>query len=114
MPLNMALNSATAISRDGFTVTAAPEGVARFRRDAAGRFVNLDGSGPHPFGAVYKWAVRDKLAGRRRKSPARAPVPAVDVDPRRASVCPRDRASRPVSSGWGMPAGWSRSPACRC
>src|SRR5512142_341142 len=76
----MPTNKATTVARAGFAVTAAPEGMARFRRDADGRFVNLDGSGPHPFSAVYKWAVRDKLAGRRRKSPPRAPVPAVDVD----------------------------------
>ena len=62
-------------------VTPAPEGVVRFRRDTDGRFVNRDGSGPHGFAAVYKWAVRDKLAGRRRKSPPHAPVPAVNVDP---------------------------------
>jgi hypothetical protein len=35
-----------------FPVTAAPVAAERFRRDAAGRFVNLDGSGPHPFKAV--------------------------------------------------------------
>ena len=70
-----------AAAHDGFPVTPAPDGAVRFRRDAGGRFVNLDGSGPHPFSAVYKWAVRDKLAGRRRKSPSSAPVPAVDLDP---------------------------------
>jgi len=46
----------------------------------APRFKNLDGSGPHPFDTVFKWAVRDKLAGRRRKSPAHAPVPRVEPD----------------------------------
>jgi len=44
------------------------------------RFKNLDGSGPQPFDTVFKWAVRDKLAGRRRKSPARATVPRVEPD----------------------------------
>jgi L-ascorbate metabolism protein UlaG (beta-lactamase superfamily) len=76
----MSIKMATEVARGGFAVTVAPEGTARFRRDVDGRFVNLDGSGPHAFSAVYKWAVRDKLAGRRRKSPPRAPVPAVDVD----------------------------------
>ncbi|MBZ4397843.1 MBL fold metallo-hydrolase [Myxococcus sp. AS-1-15] len=44
------------------------------------RFKNLDGSGPQPFGTVFKWAVADKLAGRRRKSPDHAPVPRVEPD----------------------------------
>jgi L-ascorbate metabolism protein UlaG (beta-lactamase superfamily) len=44
------------------------------------RFKNLDGSGPHPLGSVFKWAVGDKLAGRRRKSPHRAPIPRVEPD----------------------------------
>jgi L-ascorbate metabolism protein UlaG (beta-lactamase superfamily) len=63
-----------------FAVTRAPVDGERFRRSADGRFVNLDGSGPHPFKAVYKWAVADKLAGRRRKSPEKVEVPAVAVD----------------------------------
>jgi L-ascorbate metabolism protein UlaG (beta-lactamase superfamily) len=46
----------------------------------APRFKNLDGSTPHSFDSVFKWAVMDKLAGRRRKSPARAPVPRVEPD----------------------------------
>ncbi len=64
-----------------FPITRAPDDASRFRRDGEGRFVNLDGTGPQPFGNVLKWAVTDKLAGRRRKSPARAEVPAVTVDP---------------------------------
>jgi len=63
-----------------FPVTRAPDEGGRFRRDGAGRFVNLDGTGPHPFRDVYKWAVTDKLAGRRRKSPPTAEVPAVVPD----------------------------------
>jgi L-ascorbate metabolism protein UlaG (beta-lactamase superfamily) len=46
----------------------------------APRFTNTDGSGPTPFSNVFKWAVRDKLAGRRRKSPPTAPVPRVEPD----------------------------------
>jgi L-ascorbate metabolism protein UlaG (beta-lactamase superfamily) len=80
--------TATSASGQGFSVRPAPEGAVRFRRAADGRFVNLDGSGPHPFSAVYKWAVRDKLARRRRKSPSRAPVPAVAVDPAAFRVAP--------------------------
>jgi L-ascorbate metabolism protein UlaG (beta-lactamase superfamily) len=52
----------------------------RFRRDTKGRFVNLDGSGPHPFRAVFKWGVVDSLTHKRRKSPRNAPVPAVAPD----------------------------------
>ena len=63
-----------------FPVTRAPVEAERFRRDPDGRFVNLDGSGPHPWKAVYKWAVADKLAGRRRKSPAHAVVPHTTPD----------------------------------
>ena len=44
------------------------------------RFKNLDGSGPQPLDRVFKWAVADKLAGRRRKAPDRAPVPRVEPD----------------------------------
>jgi L-ascorbate metabolism protein UlaG (beta-lactamase superfamily) len=71
-----------------FPVTPAPVESERFRRDAGGRFVNLDGSGPHPFKDVYRWAVADKLRGRRRKSPPRAPVPAVVVDAEALRVPP--------------------------
>ncbi len=49
-------------------------------RDREGRFVNLDGSGPKTFGAVLKWSVLDRIAGKRRKSPDRAPVPTVKPD----------------------------------
>ncbi len=46
----------------------------------APRFKNLDGSLPQGFDVVLKWAVMDKLTGRRRKSPGRAPVPRVEPD----------------------------------
>jgi len=48
--------------------------------DSQGHFLNLDGTTPQPFSAVWKWAVTDRLAGRRRKSPPRAPVPTVQPD----------------------------------
>jgi L-ascorbate metabolism protein UlaG (beta-lactamase superfamily) len=44
------------------------------------RFKNLDGSGPQPASAVFRWAVVDKLAGRRRSSEARVEVPSVQPD----------------------------------
>ncbi|WPB75800.1 MBL fold metallo-hydrolase [Archangium violaceum] len=46
----------------------------------AARFKNLDGSLPHALGNVFKWAVGDKLAGKRRKSPDTAPVRRVEPD----------------------------------
>jgi len=49
-------------------------------RDAAGRFVNLDGSGPPGFSSVFRWAVVDRLCGRRRRSPDHAPVARVEPD----------------------------------
>ncbi|HET9595110.1 MAG TPA: MBL fold metallo-hydrolase [Anaeromyxobacteraceae bacterium] len=49
-------------------------------RDEDGRFVNLDGSGPKGLGDVLRWSVWDRLLGRRRSSPDRAPVPRVDPD----------------------------------
>jgi len=49
-------------------------------RDAAGRFVNLDGSFPRGLGTVLKWVVWDRIAGNRRISPQRAPIPTVAPD----------------------------------
>jgi len=39
--------------------------------------VNLDGSGPHPLRAVFKWAVVDRLLGRRRPAKRAFQTPAV-------------------------------------
>jgi L-ascorbate metabolism protein UlaG (beta-lactamase superfamily) len=44
------------------------------------RFKNLDGSGPQPLSSVFQWAVKDRLAGKRRKSPPNASVPRVEPD----------------------------------
>jgi L-ascorbate metabolism protein UlaG (beta-lactamase superfamily) len=82
------------VDNQRFPVTLAPDTATRFRRDASDRFVNLDGSGPNPLRDVWKWAVADKLAGRRRKSPPRATV---------ASVTP-DHAALRVPPGPGEPA----------
>jgi L-ascorbate metabolism protein UlaG (beta-lactamase superfamily) len=49
-------------------------------RDPERRFVNLDGSRPLGLRAVLRWSVWDRLAGRRRVSPDRAPVPVVAPD----------------------------------
>jgi L-ascorbate metabolism protein UlaG (beta-lactamase superfamily) len=44
------------------------------------RFKNLDGSGPNAGAMVFRWAVLDRIMGRRRKSPASAAVPSVAAD----------------------------------
>ena len=44
------------------------------------RFVNLDGTGPQPLNAVLKWAVVDKVLGRRRSDNVPAATPRVDVN----------------------------------
>jgi L-ascorbate metabolism protein UlaG (beta-lactamase superfamily) len=49
-------------------------------RDRQGRFINLDGSGPHSANEVLRWAVLDKIAGRRRKSADGAGAPVVRPD----------------------------------
>ncbi len=49
-------------------------------RGAGGRFVNLDGSWPAGLPTVLRWMVWDRLTGRRRRTPARAKVPAVAPD----------------------------------
>src|SRR6267378_1691739 len=63
-------------------------------RDPGGRFRNLDGTGAHPPGALFRWAVLDPLAGRRRRSPARAEVPSVVPDRVSATFVPSQHWSR--------------------
>jgi L-ascorbate metabolism protein UlaG (beta-lactamase superfamily) len=44
------------------------------------RFSNLDGSGPHPFATIFKWAVVDRLLGRREPAAGSARAPSVTPD----------------------------------
>jgi L-ascorbate metabolism protein UlaG (beta-lactamase superfamily) len=44
------------------------------------RFLNLDGSGPHAFSAVLKWALVDRVLGRRRAGSSAHPAPRVEAD----------------------------------
>lgn len=44
------------------------------------KFLNLDGSGPNGVKELLKWQVTERLAGRRRSNPSRAPVPTVAPD----------------------------------
>jgi len=57
-------------------------------RDQDGRFVNPDGVPPAGFGAVMRWAVWDRVTGKRRQSPDRAPVPFVQADAARLATPP--------------------------
>jgi L-ascorbate metabolism protein UlaG (beta-lactamase superfamily) len=57
-------------------------------RDDRGRFLNLDGSGPPRVASVFRWAVLDRLAGRRRVSPPHAPLPRAEPDLARLSLPP--------------------------
>jgi L-ascorbate metabolism protein UlaG (beta-lactamase superfamily) len=50
------------------------------RSSARFRFVNLDGSEPHPLSDVLRWALLDRVRGRRRASPSTADVPSVPAD----------------------------------
>lgn len=49
-------------------------------RDAEGRFTNLDGSEPKGLGTALKWGVWDRITGKRRVTPDRAPVATVAPD----------------------------------
>ena len=44
------------------------------------RYRNMDGTGPHSSADVFRWAVVDRLSGRRRNAPARSPVASVVPD----------------------------------
>jgi L-ascorbate metabolism protein UlaG (beta-lactamase superfamily) len=44
------------------------------------RFVNLDGSEPQAFGAVFKWGVVDRVLGRRNRGSVASPAPRVEPD----------------------------------
>jgi L-ascorbate metabolism protein UlaG (beta-lactamase superfamily) len=62
------------------------------------RYRNTDGSGPHSSSEAFRWAVVDRLSGRRRSSPRRAAVPTVVPD--LAAL------SRPPASGDGIRLTW--------
>lgn len=106
MPRRRALLAALALT--GLAVTAdattppAPPPVQPV--DEAGRFVNLDGSRPQGLGAVWRWAVADRLAGRRRRSPDRAPVARLEPDLARLATPPAP--GQPARLTWLGHASW--------
>jgi L-ascorbate metabolism protein UlaG (beta-lactamase superfamily) len=68
------------------------------------RYSNLDGSGPNAGGMVFRWAVLDRLAGRRRRSPATCPVPFIQPDP--ATLATPPGAGEPARLTWLGHASW--------
>jgi L-ascorbate metabolism protein UlaG (beta-lactamase superfamily) len=78
-------------------VTAPPPGFVQ-PRAPDGRFVNLDGSGPKGLGAVLRWAVVDRITGRRRRPPEKGPTPTVKAD--------AARLARPPARGEGIRLTW--------
>jgi L-ascorbate metabolism protein UlaG (beta-lactamase superfamily) len=68
------------------------------------RFRNLDGSGPAAGSQVFRWAVIDKVTGRRRRSASSAPVPWMKTDPARIATAPA--AGEPARLTWIGHASW--------
>ena len=77
---------------------APPRGSQKFR------FVNQDGSEPHPLSSVLKWAVVDRVLGRRRPSSAASPAPSVAPDLQQLSRPPE--VSQPARLTWLGHASW--------
>lgn len=69
----------------------------------AGPFVNTDGSGPVPFSQVFKWW-SGSLTGKRRRSPARAPMRRVDPDVKALATPPGP--GEPARLTWLGHASW--------
>jgi L-ascorbate metabolism protein UlaG (beta-lactamase superfamily) len=69
-------------------------GLATVSCSSAGRFLNLDGSGPPRISAAFRWAI----TGRRRSSPDRAPVTRVEPD--------LSRIANPPAPGEGVRLTW--------
>lgn len=100
----------TALALAGLALTlASDDAESSMRRspqpvDEEGRFVNLDGGGPPAWSAVWRWAVVDRLAGRRRQAPDRAPVPRVVPDLARLAAPPAP--GEPARLTWLGHASW--------
>jgi L-ascorbate metabolism protein UlaG (beta-lactamase superfamily) len=68
------------------------------------RFVNLDGSTPPSISSVFKWAVSDRLLGRRQSGSALSPAPRVALDPALVQRAPS--AGEPARLTWIGHASW--------
>jgi L-ascorbate metabolism protein UlaG (beta-lactamase superfamily) len=94
-----------ALTAAAATAATSPAGPAPSQPvDEHGRFVNLDGSKPPGLAAVLKWAVLDRLAGRRRRSPPRAPVARLVPDLARLATPPAP--GEPARLTWLGHASW--------
>ena len=67
-------------------------------------FANLDGSTPQPFSSVFKWAVVDRVLGRRRPAAVGAPAPRVALDV--ASLLSPPGVGEPARITWIGHASW--------
>ncbi|MET0791760.1 MAG: MBL fold metallo-hydrolase [Polyangiaceae bacterium] len=67
-------------------------------------FVNLDGSEPHPLSSVLKWALVDRVLGRRRSGSVASPAPHVVPDFEALSHPPR--VGEPARLTWIGHASW--------
>ncbi|HEY8947159.1 MAG TPA: MBL fold metallo-hydrolase, partial [Polyangiaceae bacterium] len=74
------------------------------RASARYRFLNLDGSAPQPLSAVLKWAIVDRLLGRRRRGSVSHPTPRVAPDLRVLSRPPAP--GEPARLTWIGHASW--------
>ena len=95
---------ALALAAAPAAVPAEPAAPGRQPVDSNGRFVNLDGSTPKGLGTVFKWAVLDKLAGKRRVSPDRSPV--ARVEPERALLATPPGLGEPARLTWLGHSSW--------
>ncbi|HYQ14523.1 MAG TPA: MBL fold metallo-hydrolase, partial [Polyangiaceae bacterium] len=68
------------------------------------RFVNLDGSEPHALSSVLKWALVDKVLGRRRNGSVSNPAPSVVPDLERLRQAPGP--GQPARITWIGHASW--------
>lgn len=68
------------------------------------RFLNLDGSAPQPFSAVFKWAVVDRVLGRRRRGALGSPATQVAAD--RALLSQPPALGQPARLTWIGHASW--------
>ncbi len=106
MPSRRALTAALALAALASTAHAMipPERKDDQPLDEHGRFVNLDGGKPQGLGAVLRWAVWDRLTGKRRRSPDRAPV--ARVEPDRALLARPPAPGAPARLTWLGHASW--------
>jgi L-ascorbate metabolism protein UlaG (beta-lactamase superfamily) len=68
------------------------------------RFVNQDGSEPHPLSAVLKWAVVDRVLGKRRNGGIGTPAPRIEPDLARLQRAPLP--GEPARLTWIGHASW--------